>query len=330
MKILRTHCYLFFLLFICAIVLSGCANKSVLSDGERETKAFSFMNTRSFQQGNMYNYKITDPLPFSEIVGISADENRVYYLDKSLNCVHITDNTGRLLGRFGTVGNSLGELLKPTTLVVSAGRIHIADNGNRRIQVFDNTGNAVDTFSLSFLPEYAECASIACIEDGYLISVESRENDTTVYYAKDKNTIVELSNRTRGIVTSDGDSGYFVESSEFYKVKTGYGFRTGENAVYQLKDSRLNRLANNFPYGYSIARTAYFYQGRWYALSPSYMSIDRFDKQWNYEESILNLSKVIDKSGDLYGTLFAMNSLGQMYVFMPETKQLVVFTPSNG
>ena len=49
-------------------------------------------------------------------------------------CVSVFDTAGRLVGRFGSPGGGAGQLATPWGLAIDqAGRIWIADTGNRRL-----------------------------------------------------------------------------------------------------------------------------------------------------------------------------------------------------
>lgn len=323
----RYLCAIFIL--IASAILSGCSNKNASSSDGSDSMLFAFMDSRVFQNPAIYNVKTVERLPFSEIVEIAADDEYIYFLDKGMNCIHVTDTSGQLLRRIGSVGNAEGELLSPTAFCVTKDSIHVADHGNRRIQQFDKTGKAIATFSLRFLPERAECDNLVYTQDGYLISVISGENDPTVYFAKSSDAVVPLMKKTNGIFAMDSDSVFYIESGEFVKAHNGYGFTSGKNTVYRFNDAKLQKINDKFAHGYSIGRGTCQHQGKWYAFSTSYSSIDRFDEAWNYEETVLDLSKSHDKAAAFLGAVFAMDDSGRMFVFAPRINQLLIISKNN-
>lgn len=327
MKIMKPR-YLFmaFILAVCT-VLSGCTNDNVSSDSEGRVSAF--MDSRVFQKHTAYNVKAVEQMPFSEIVEIAADNEYIYYLDRAMNCIHVSDTKGQLLQRIGSVGNAAGELLNPTAFAVTEEGIHVADSGNRRIQVFDKKGKALDALSLSFLPELAECNGLGYTGDGYIVSVVPKDKGPTVYFVKKDNSVVPLAKNTQGTIAVGNKSAFFVESDEFFNNSEGHGFKTGKNMVYQFNDGELKKIDNKFAYGYSISRGSHNYKGKWYAFSTSYSSIDMFDKEWNYEETVLDLSKFLNGTSTFFDSSFAMNNSGQMFVFSPKINRLLIISQSN-
>jgi hypothetical protein len=85
------------------------------------------------------------------------------------------DKNGRFLKTFGGNGSENGQLNKVASIAVDAkGDLYVADQGNKRIQVFDNDGN--------FKTQYTNVGTPAalCISPGahqYLFSSNSNDPD---------------------------------------------------------------------------------------------------------------------------------------------------------
>ncbi len=92
--------------------------------------------------------------PFREAEGLAGEdlvrpfrmdldaEGRIYVSDSLCHCVWIFSPTGQLVERLGEAGSAPGQFRSPAGVAVGpGGRVHVADAGNARIQVFDSIGN---------------------------------------------------------------------------------------------------------------------------------------------------------------------------------------------
>ncbi len=80
-----------------------------------------------------------------KILDVSLDHGGdLVVLDSRYNNVRIYDDAGRFLLSAGGPGEGPGELLRPTALAVDRrGRIYVADRGNRRLTIFQRTGQEI-------------------------------------------------------------------------------------------------------------------------------------------------------------------------------------------
>lgn len=79
-------------------------------------------------------------MPFVELADVAADGNdRIYALDAGTGRVVRRDPDGTTLS-WGSIGSGEGQLSDPSGLAVAAGKVVVADIGNARIVVFDDTG----------------------------------------------------------------------------------------------------------------------------------------------------------------------------------------------
>ncbi|MCR4440517.1 MAG: hypothetical protein QHJ34_14075 [bacterium] len=81
------------------------------------------------------------------VTDVAVDERGFFYvLDATAHCVHVFDNTGHKRGQFGRLGQGPGELKSPGGLLLSVrGEVLVGDVGNRRICIWDTSGNYVRT-----------------------------------------------------------------------------------------------------------------------------------------------------------------------------------------
>jgi len=101
---------------------------------------------RQFNIGLRNRHEIVDKLG----VGLDADAN-IYVSNMADSSVRIYKSDGRLLGSFGEPGTQSGEFNSPTGLWIdSSNRLYIAEEGNRRVQVFQMTMPAPSQLALGF------------------------------------------------------------------------------------------------------------------------------------------------------------------------------------
>lgn len=85
------------------------------------------------------------PAQFDFPTAIAADDRgRVLVVDRGNARVQIFDGaSGRWLGAFGSVGSGPGQFLIARHIAVSSDRIHVVDQLNHRVNVFDMEGRAL-------------------------------------------------------------------------------------------------------------------------------------------------------------------------------------------
>jgi outer membrane protein assembly factor BamB len=89
-----------------------------------------------------------DGLGFREPIAAAVTAgNEVLVLDRLASQVIRLDESGSVLGRFGSQGQALGQFLHPEGLATDRiGRIYVADTLNNRIQVLDSGGSPIAAF----------------------------------------------------------------------------------------------------------------------------------------------------------------------------------------
>ena len=89
---------------------------------------------------------------FGQPEGLGVDlYNNVYVSDYAQHRVLVYSSTGALISQFGSEGSDLGKFSSPAGLDVlkNAGRVYVADSGNRRVQVFTTGQPPSDVSDLS-------------------------------------------------------------------------------------------------------------------------------------------------------------------------------------
>jgi hypothetical protein len=317
-----------FIVFFLLLFLGGC----VTTSKTHEDKMFAYFDDRIISSDATFIKSLHDSFPFGDIVAMHFYDSKIFLLDESKNCIHVMDSDGRLLHRFGVVGNGSGEMMNPSAFFLENDEIYVAETGNRRIQIFDLDGISKGIISLRSIPEFAQYLSIGKVKEGYLLSVSTRESYPTAYFIKDDGTSIELSKQTIGLIAAIKDEAFYIESGEHKKIDEGFNFSTGENSVFRWNenDKSLVKQAVSYPYGFSIRPNAYSIGKNWYALSFSFASIDKFDENWNYLETVINLQEETElTSTELFRSVFAMSDDGSIFMYVPDVDQLYAFTPTH-
>ncbi|MCL1965117.1 MAG: 6-bladed beta-propeller [Firmicutes bacterium] len=295
---------------------------------DHDAQMGAYFDYRTIQTGIQYTQQTREAFPFGKIVSIYFYGDKLYFLDNQKNCIHVADENGNILNTIGVAGNAPGELMNPAAFTVVNDEIHVADFGNKRIQIFSLEGISKETISLSSMPEYAEYVSIGKVEDGYLLAVRTHEKQPTVYFCRIDGSISEISEKTMGLIATNENDCFYIEFGQYEKYSGGFRFSTGENAVFKWNGESLVKQKTAYPYGFWIYPSAYCIDNSWYAFSGSFASVDRFDMDWNYVETILTLQENMEEQGFI-GVSFAMSNNGKIYVFAPNFQKLYIFTPSK-
>lgn len=81
---------------------------------------------------------------------------------------------GEFIMEWGQIGNGPGEFRTPHALAFdSEGRLHVADRGNHRIQIFDQEGNLLNTYY-----QYSRISDIFITPDDMLYAIDSESSPT--------------------------------------------------------------------------------------------------------------------------------------------------------
>lgn len=81
---------------------------------------------------------------------------------------------GEFIMQWGQIGNGPGEFRTPHALAFdSEGRLHVADRGNHRIQIFDQEGNLLDTYY-----QYSRISGLFITPDDMLYAIDSESSPT--------------------------------------------------------------------------------------------------------------------------------------------------------
>lgn len=122
--------------------------------------------------------------PFSLPTDVAAAVNgSLYLVDGGNNRIVVVDKEGAVALTFGSSGNGDGELDGPVGIGVDgSGRVHVADRGNRRIQVFAADGTYLYPVPLYVGDTKIEPVDVAVNKEGTELFVTSADRHEVIVF----------------------------------------------------------------------------------------------------------------------------------------------------
>lgn len=122
--------------------------------------------------------------PFSLPTDVAAGSNgHLYVVDGGNNRVVAIDDTGAVAFVFGSRGRGNGELDGPVGIGIDrAGRVHVADRGNRRIQVFAEDGTYLYPVPLFVGDSRIEPVDVAVNAEGTELFVTAADRHEVIVF----------------------------------------------------------------------------------------------------------------------------------------------------
>jgi hypothetical protein len=103
-------------------------------------------------------------MSYKSRIAFNSDEERFYILDSDRNKVLITDLEFNLIKTVGSYGNGNDEFNLPYDFSFKNGFIYVADNQNKRVQMFNSDLVFVNSLTLEYRPMFIKCSNtMACI-----------------------------------------------------------------------------------------------------------------------------------------------------------------------
>ena len=135
-----------------------------------DTGAVATLAARTLQE-----WRDSDGVPLALPTDVAAGENgHLYVVDGGNDRVVAIDSAGAVVKSFGSTGRGDGELDGPVGVGIDGkGRVHVADRGNRRIQVFEKDGSYAYPVPLVVGDTRVEPVDVAVNEEGTELFVTS-------------------------------------------------------------------------------------------------------------------------------------------------------------
>ncbi len=268
----------FLLILIMAVLMCGCNGKEQAPTWE------SYTNLRLKVKKGIFIQDTNLKKPGA----LFAAENVLYVIDKEGNCVFCYDYDGKLLNRFGKLGNGKGEFDEPAAITVDEQYIYVADEKDGRVQFFDFDGNYQKEVYIEDLDDIS--VRILDIEsDGtnLYVSAGSMDEKRLGIYQIDLNGTVKKIGKTeigcfgRNVNTNEI---FFANAYEYFEKDDMFGYQGGKSFLARIADGKLKRMFL-LPEGYLPAKL-YIEDDKIYIFSEALMEVDVFDYSGNYIETL--------------------------------------------
>ena len=216
----------------------------------------------------------------------------------------------RLVSSFGGPGSGDGELLEPRGVAVdAAGRIFVADTGNRRVQLFDADGQWLATLGAD--ADLQQPCDLAVDSRG-TVYVADALADAVVRFTPDGRVLSRFTPgfyRPRGVAIGPGDV--------LYVADTGRSRIVALSAEGQVLAEFVGAGAETFDQPTDVAVDA---QGTIYVVDTYHLRVVRMGSGGEYEGEW-----VIPEADTLDGPHVAISAAGVIYVTDPQGGRVVAY-----
>lgn len=192
--------------------------------------------------------------------GICVLENAIYISDFSNHCVVKLGKDGEPLASYGQLGAEPGNFANPTAIVHHNDMLYVLDQGNRRVQIFDEEMNyqkevpyvgPVFTKTVYF-------QDMAIDRDGtiYLSEWEEFVDDAAVYYISEEGTAEQLEPHISGVLAEYQGEVYAINTYWLFYLEGSAGLARGAmygpNFLFRCTRDGLEQICE-LPYKYAAA-----------------------------------------------------------------------------
>ena len=145
--------------------------------GAADTAAVPTLSVQTLQE-----WRDGEGVPFALPTDVVSGQNgHLYLVDGGNDRVVAIDSTGAVVRSFGSTGRGDGELDGPVGVGIDGkGRVHVADRGNRRIQVFEKDGTYAYPVPLVVGDTRIEPVDVAVNKDGTELFVTSADTHEVI------------------------------------------------------------------------------------------------------------------------------------------------------
>ncbi len=153
--------------------------------------------------------------------GICVVEDAIYVCDFDKSCVVELDRNGNRIASYGEFGEGAGQFHNPTAILRHEGMIYVLDQGNHRVQVFDEEmgyQNEIPYRARAF-SENVYFQDMAIDADGtiYLSVWESSDLRTAVYYISEDGNTNPIMPRIGGVLAEHEGNVYAMNAYWYYQ-----------------------------------------------------------------------------------------------------------------
>lgn len=306
------------------IILSGCQNAGKNEFGLNEGGHLDIIPSVE-----KYDYDILRINQIKQPKGIIVTNENILISDAEKHCIHVLDLDMNYISSFGRLGMENGSFFRPAEMAWQNGQLYVVDSKNCRIQVFDDKYSFLKAYTLTKIDYDDPYKSIAVTSDGdiYITSTSALPQYAHIYHIHPQDGRQSLiGNNIMGSVCLADNKVLFLES---YEISNNFGnisYTTGLNRLFGINEDKMNQIAE-LPYMYCPKNLVY-HDGAFYSVSLRYSTLDKFDMEGNYIETLFHLPDGFESTSS-YGLAYNENDKSFLLTFTENGRILRVHAVNN-
>ncbi|MBD5468590.1 MAG: hypothetical protein HDR21_10615 [Lachnospiraceae bacterium] len=192
--------------------------------------------------------------------GICVLEDAIYVCDFFGHCVVKLGLDGERIASYGQLGAESGNFTNPTAIVCHESLIYVLDQGNHRIQIFDQEMNY--QYEVSYMsPVFSKTVyfqDMAVDREGtiYLSEWEGFVDDAAIYYIAEDGIATQIEPHISGVLAEYQGGVYAINTYSLFYVQTATGLARGatfgESFLFDCTKVGLEQIGE-LPYKYAAA-----------------------------------------------------------------------------
>ncbi len=255
-----------------------------------------------------------------EPAGILCRQEDILIVDRASHSVTAADGSGKVLQKIGREGSGAGEFRDPTAITEYGGNVYVLDEGNQRVQIFDENMDYVDEIGLKDIklsdPGYVP-GMLAVNASGVYIAGLSSDHSVADRY--DQEGREEIGKNFLGTICSYQEQIYLINSvvRTYDKKSDSFGAASsGPEWLFTAEGPELVEQCS-LPQGLFIAD--FVAEDRGIAcISVSGYSVFRIGWNGEYQETVAKIDGLQDEE---YPKI-SVNAQGDYFIAMPEAGKI--------
>lgn len=259
--------------------------------------------------------------------GVLFDGRDLLVSDIRNHCIVRLTTNGDFVESYGELGSEEGNFVTPTAILLYENEIYVLDSGNMRIQVFDTdmNYNRQIWFEGGTLPSDGKYNDMAIAGDGTIyITADAAYGDGMSLFYIEEGELNAVPGGGLGFLSEQDGIVYTSDKWRYYRDSKGYGWKPGENWIYQVDRTGLQKVCE-LPYMYAPADFV-VREDSIYTISMVWGEMNRFSMEEDLLETMFYIEEV--QAHDMYlcvqdeNTFYVADTQGFLYkVFRTEGEE---------
>lgn len=232
--------------------------------------------------------------------GICAIGDAIYVSDFSNHRIVKLNLEGSQIATYGQLGAEPGNFTNPTAIINHKNLIYVLDQGNNRIQIFDQEMHYREEVRYTG-PVFSKTVyfqDMAVDQNGtiYLSEWEGFVDDAAVYYISENGIATRLEPHISGVLTEYQGEVYAINTYSLFYVKTATGLARGaifgDNYLFRCTEDGLEQICR-LPFKYAAGDLS-IVDGVLYSVSlydPLDVQMNRFTMHGELDSAIYNFER---------------------------------------